>query len=397
MKGLRRLLLVAAATAGLALSLTGCSKTVDFLQYADVTFDGINGQATATVNVDYNKIGTDVFGKGESQTDMDEARTETAMMGEVNYEVTPSENLSNGDTVTLSVEISDCFQKEYKVTAKAASKEITVSGLQEPEMVDPFDDSIFTTIFSENPEEGKVSFEIIGTIPELRLNLINDAPEDSPLKNLQYYVDDFGTHKEYSEDDTIALHVKPSAPQDFAKKYALTRDTIEIPVKGAPKYIRSVDEVTQDVLDAVKPIAVARLEDSAGSDYNVHKESVFDADHNEIGFSRENVGEPRWADVGYMISWRGGDGERNFSSEYNDLFIPYEVEYIDDKTEETGTAVLGFWIKNVIIDSDGSVDVDGHANSITMTVYDSIDAFKKNEIDKSADSYDIYEYPVNWQ
>ena len=54
MKGLRRLLLVAAATAGLALSLTGCSKTVDFLQYADVTFDGINGQATATVNVDYN-------------------------------------------------------------------------------------------------------------------------------------------------------------------------------------------------------------------------------------------------------------------------------------------------------------------------------------------------------
>lgn len=346
--------------------------------------------------MDYSKIGTDVFDKGKSQTDMDEARTEAAMMGEVNYEVTPSENLSNGDTVTLSVEISDYFQKEYKVTAKAASKEITVSGLQEPEMVDPFDDSIFTTIFSEHAEEGKVSFEIIGTIPELRLNLINDAPKDSPLKKLQYYVDDFGKYVEYHEDDTIALHVKPSAPQDFAKKYALTRDTIEIPVKGAPKYIRSVDEVTQDVLDAIKPIAAARLEDSAGSDYNVHKESVFDADHNGIGFSRENVGEPRWADVGYMISWRGGDGERNFSSEYNDLFIPYEVEYIDDKTEETGTAVLGFWIKNVIIDSDGSVDVDGHANSITMTVYDSIDAFKKNEIDKSADSFDIYEFPVNW-
>lgn len=396
MKGLRRLLLVAAATAGLVLSLTGCSKTVDFLQYADVTFDGLNGQATATVNVDYNKIGTDVFDKGKTQTDMDEARTETAMMGEVNYEVTPSENLSNGDTVTLSVEISDYFQKEYKVTAKAASKEITVSGLQEPEMVDPFDDSIFTTIFSENPEEGKVSFEIIGTIPELRLNLINDAPEDSPLKNLQYYVDDFDTYKEYSEDDTIALHVKPKAPQDFAKKYTLTRDTIEIPVKGAPKYIRSVDEVTQDVLDAVKPIAVARLEDSAGSDYNVHKESVFDADHNEIGFSRENVGEPRWADVGYMISWRSGEGERNYSSEYNDLFIPYKVEYIDDKTEETGTAVLGFWIKNVIIDENGEVDVDGHAYSITMTAYDSLEAFKKNEVDRYSNEYDIYEFPVNW-
>ena len=392
MKELRRLLLITAATAGLALSLTGCSKNVDFLQYADVTFDGINGQATATVNVDYNKIGTDVFDKGKTQTDMDEARTETAMMGEVNYEVTPSENLSNGDTVTLSVEISDYFQKEYKVTAKAASKEITVSGLQEPEMVDPFDDSIFTTIFSENPEEGKVSFEIIGTIPELRLNLINDAPEDSPLKNLQYYVDDFDTYKEYSEDDIIALHVKPKAPQDFAKKYALTRDTIEIPVKGAAKYIRSADEVTTEVLDVIKPIAAARLEDS--SSYNVDRTSVFDADQNEVAFARTNIGEPRWLNTGYLISWK--DGEENFSKEYNDLFVPYEVDYEKDGSDETGTAVLGFWIKNVIIDENGEVDVDGHAYSITMTAYDSLEAFKKNEVDRHSNEYDIYEFPVNW-
>ena len=385
-------MLVAAATAGLALSLTGCSKTVDFLQYADVTFDGINGQATATVNVDYSKIGTDVFDKGKSQTDMDEARTEAAMMGEVNYEVTPSENLSNGDTVTLSVEISDYFQKEYKVTAKAASKEITVSGLQEPEMVDPFDDSIFTTIFSEHAEEGKVSFEIIGTIPELRLNLINDAPKDSPLKKLQYYVDDFGKYVEYHEDDTIALHVKPSAPQDFAKKYALTRDTIEIPVKGAAKYIRSADEVTTEVLDVIKPIAAARLEDS--SSYNVDRTSVFDADQNEVAFARTNIGEPRWLNTGYLISWK--DGEENFSKEYNDLFVPYEVDYEKDGSDETGTAVLGFWIKNVIIDENGEVDVDGHAYSITMTAYDSLEAFKKNEVDRHSNEYDIYEFPVSW-
>lgn len=392
MKELRRLLLITAATAGLALSLTGCSKNVDFLQYADVTFDGINGQATATVNVDYNKIGTDVFDKGKTQTDMDEARTETAMMGEVNYEVTPSENLSNGDTVTLSVEISDYFQKEYKVTAKAASKEITVSGLQEPEMVDPFDDSIFTTIFSEHAEEGKVSFEIIGTIPELRLNLINDAPKDSPLKKLQYYVDDFGKYVEYHEDDTIALHVKPSAPQDFAKKYALTRDTIEIPVKGAAKYIRSADEVTTEVLDVIKPIAAARLEDS--SSYNVDRTSVFDADQNEVAFARTNIGEPRWLNTGYLISWK--DGEENFSKEYNDLFVPYEVDYEKDGSDETGTAVLGFWIKNVIIDENGEVDVDGHAYSITMTAYDSLEAFKKNEVDRHSNEYDIYEFPVSW-
>lgn len=392
MKGLRRLLLVAAATAGLVLSLTGCSKTVDFLQYADVTFDGLNGQATATVNVDYNKIGTDVFGKGKSQTDMDEARTETAMMGEVNYEVTPSENLSNSDTVTLSVEVSDYFQKENKVTAKAASKEITVSGLKEPEMVDPFDESMFATVFSGDTETGKVTFKITGTLPDLTFSLTNGASSDSPYSMLNYYMDDTDKSKDYSEDDTVTLHVQVKALTNFSEEYVLSRDTIEIPVKGAAKYIRSADEVTTEVLDVIKPIATARLEDS--SSYNVDRTSVFDADQNEVAFARTNIGEPRWLNTGYLISWK--DGEENFSKEYNDLFIPYEVDYEKDGSDETGTAVLGFWIKNVIIDENGEVDVDGHAYSITMTAYDSLEAFKKNEVDRYSNEYDIYEFPVNW-
>lgn len=392
MKELRRLLLITAATAGLALSLTGCSKNVDFLQYADVTFDGINGQATATVNVDYNKIGTDVFDKGKSQTDMDEARTETAMMGEVNYEVTPSENLSNGDTVTLSVEVSDYFQKENKVTAKAASKEITVSGLKEPEMVDPFDESMFATVFSGDTETGKVTFKITGTLPDLTFSLTNGASSDSPYSMLNYYMDDTDKSKDYSEDDTVTLHVQVKALTNFSEEYALSRDTIEIPVKGAAKYIRSADEVTTEVLDVIKPIAAARLEDS--SSYNVDRTSVFDADQNEVAFARTNIGEPRWLNTGYLISWK--DGEENFSKEYNDLFVPYEVDYEKDGSDETGTAVLGFWIKNVIIDENGEVDVDGHAYSITMTAYDSLEAFKKNEVDRYSNEYDIYEFPVNW-
>ena len=392
MKGLRRLLLVAATTAGLVLSLTGCSKTVDFLQYADVTFDGLNGQATATVNVDYNKIGTDVFGKGKSQTAMDEARTETAMMGEVNYEVTPSENLSNGDTVILSVEVSDYFQKENKVTVKAASKEITVSGLKEPEMVDPFDESMFATVFSGDTETGKVTFKITGTLPDLTFSLTNGAPSDSPYSMLNYYMDDTDKSKDYSEDDTVTLHVQVKALTNFSEEYALSRDTIEISVKGAAKYIRSADEVTTEVLDVIKPIAAARLEDS--SSYNVDRTSVFDADQNEAAFARTNIGEPRWLNTGYLISWK--DGEENFSKEYNDLFIPYEVDYEKDGSDETGTAVLGFWIKNVIIDENGEVDVDGHAYSITMTAYDSLEAFKKNEVDRYSNEYDIYEFPVNW-
>ena len=31
-----------------------------------------------------------------------------------------------------------------------------------------------------------------------------------------------------------------------------------------------------------------------------------------------------------------------------------------------------------------------------MTAYDSLEAFKKNEVDRHSNEYDIYEFPVNW-
>lgn len=31
-----------------------------------------------------------------------------------------------------------------------------------------------------------------------------------------------------------------------------------------------------------------------------------------------------------------------------------------------------------------------------MTAYDSLEAFKKNEVDRYSNEYDIYEFPVNW-
>ncbi len=391
MKGIRRFIQAAVMIAGLTFLLTGCSKSVDFLQYADVTFDGLNGQAVADVAVDYNKFGTDVLGKGKSQTDMDEARTEAAMLGEVVYTVTPSENLSNGDTATLSVEVSDYFQKENKVTAKGASKTITVSGLKEPEMVDPFDDSVFTTVINGNADDGKVSVRITGTLPDLTFNVTNSASPDDPRSMLEYYKENPTDFRQYSSDDTITIKVNVKSDSDFDQQYALTRDSIEVPLKDVPKHISSPDEVTTEILDAVKPIAAARLEDTLS--YNVDRMSVFDANHEEVAYAVTNIGAPRWANVGYLITLQ--DGVASYSKEYNDLFIPYEVDYETENPDETGTAVLGFWIKNVIINADGTADL-GDKYSLTMTAYNSMEAFKANEIDIYSSEYDISEFDVNW-
>ena len=49
MKKTLKHLLPALFLAAVMALLTGCTKSVDLLQYADVTFDGASGNATATV------------------------------------------------------------------------------------------------------------------------------------------------------------------------------------------------------------------------------------------------------------------------------------------------------------------------------------------------------------
>lgn len=151
MKKTLKHLLPALFLAAVMALLTGCTKSVDLLQYADVTFDGASGNATATVTLDYNGLGKELFGKGKDQDIWDEAQTELSLMGHVNYTVTPQTGLSNGDTVTLTVhsnrdDFSDCIDK-YGAMPQATEKIFTVAGLNEyVTSADTLSDSVLVSL-----------------------------------------------------------------------------------------------------------------------------------------------------------------------------------------------------------------------------------------------------------
>lgn len=151
MKKTLKHLLPALFLAAVMALLTGCTKSVDLLQYADVTFDGASGNATATVTLDYNGLGKELFGKSKDQDIWDEAQTELSLMGHVNYTVTPQTGLSNGDTVTLTVhsnrdDFSDCIDK-YGAMPQATEKTFTVEGLNEyVTSADTLSDSVLVSL-----------------------------------------------------------------------------------------------------------------------------------------------------------------------------------------------------------------------------------------------------------
>ena len=176
-KTLKHLLPALFLAAAMAL-LTGCTKSVDLLQYADVTFDGASGNATATVTLDYNGLGKELFGKGKDQDIWDEAQTELSLMGHVNYTVTPQTGLSNGDTVTLTVSADDAFLKNHEITLSETSKTLIVSGLKEPETIDPFEDSLLNIAVEGETVSGKLNILVRGCAPHLGVTVSSDLPAD---------------------------------------------------------------------------------------------------------------------------------------------------------------------------------------------------------------------------
>ena len=395
MKRIRRAVVIAAIAIVSVLSLTGCSKSVDFLSYADVTFDGTNGNAVATVTVDYDKFGADVLGKSKTPTAIESAQTEASMLGEVDYTVTPSEGLSNGDEVVLKVSVSDAFLSANKLTVKELTKSVTVSGLKEPEMIDPFDDSVFAARAYIDPEiEGKMVVTLSGTLPYLTTQFDNRLPADSPLNNVSYSIaNPSALPTAYKDGDTITIKATPNQTSDFSANYALTRDTYELPVNIAPKYISSTDDITSTVLDAIKPIVDGAIADKES--YGVRDKSVLDENNEEVSKTNDSVGEPSWLDTAYFLHAKDGVNDNKLTKSMNYLMFPYEIEYSDASGESAGTAIIGVLVKNVIINADGSANTDAVICTVSDP-FENLDAYYTSQVDYMSNEFDIHEFDYQW-
>ena len=91
----------------LVLALTGCGSTkIDLMEYAAVSFDGINGQGTATCHVDTVSLEQDLAGNDDGEISADELEELgwiTQFERTLSCQMDKETGLSNGDTVTVSV------------------------------------------------------------------------------------------------------------------------------------------------------------------------------------------------------------------------------------------------------------------------------------------------------
>ena len=118
----------------------GCGNKNDAMDYVSVSFTGYNGNGKVDLNVDFNAMIEAIIGKepaGDSYEEFSKWTNKYLIYDEgIEVSCTPEDGLSNGDTVSVKVMLSETAAK--KVTG--GEKKFTVSGLPEIEIVDIFKD-----------------------------------------------------------------------------------------------------------------------------------------------------------------------------------------------------------------------------------------------------------------
>lgn len=385
-------LLVLGMAATIALALTGCTKTVDLTQYADVTYSGANGNGSATIDLDYGGLGKELFGKDATQSIIDEAQTELSLMGNVDYTLDKEDGLSNGDTITMTVTCSDSFAKTHEIKLKNTTKKITVSGLPEAKSLDPFSPDILTILYDDSIADGKVTINLLGAYPDINVRTNNRLPRSDPRYMLMYNQVDNEDGSENDDHITIKAEPRAGLRDEFDASYTLAQDTYEISLDDVPRYLTQDNQIPDNLWEQVQPEIDEIFADRPN--YGMRYTGILDADCKSADTSDTNTSDPSWNGNAWLLVDKDGDGVGGMYYGHNMLVIPYSLNYKALSGGGSGTAIGGVYFTDVLINSDGTLDFSKAVSGITA-YYTDLDAFRANEVDNRAEYYDIAEFSVS--
>ncbi len=273
-------------------------ETVDLFENVDVIFSGFDGYGTAEVDCGNNH--------------------------RFNFELSAEDNLSNGDTVILSLDIGsekndpEYFMKNYGFIPAATSKEYIVSGLTIPGEVDLFED-IDVTVEGYSPylniaiwgkyENDGISYELVDDS--------NGSYAIGDTITIQAVADSWWSDADLAE---TCLENLGALPISDTYTYTIGTDT--------PYYITDAGQLTDSVMDHL----ISEAKD------------IFDSAPKDRDFTLQGVS--------YYGCYLQTAKHSDCWGEYNRLFIVQEVSYV--LYGEIGTHYNVVQFNNVVIEADGS-------------------------------------------
>lgn len=365
------------ACAGFA-SLTGCGT--DKVKLADsfnLTFEGYNGYGTASVEDDYSWVEDVIENYGKDLSGEKQFELESELYDAVDYTISPEDGISNGDEVTITIEVDNTNLKEYGLKLVGGDKKIKVSGLDEVEEIDPF-------------ESLSVTYEGIAPNAYLRLDTSGTG-----VDGIEFTAD---KEENLSNGDTITITASSPfySDEEYVQNYGkvLSETKKEYVVSGLSSYVSKIDEIPSDMQekmlnqasDAISADS-AKWEDGntlkqsefLGYYFLTTKEGVSSSPNNEIYCVYKNTATL----TGLK---RGGDGE---TQETGELVYYTYYRYSDLMLLEDGTCSLdisaGELCNNYIETDYGYYDLI--ACFYTLKGYSDLDSMFNDCVTKNIESY----------
>lgn len=322
-------LLKIAAVSSFALLLAGCGrKDINVSDYISLECTGYDTVGTAAYTLDIEKMieeNPEAFdledGTKDRAYDSVYNRLSEALTGELDK----TDNLSNGDTVTFEWDDIDIEELEeiFPVTLIVSDKTLTVKGLEEAEMFDPFE---YVTVTYD------------GIAPNGRANIAVDY-DNIPVTELSF---DSDTSSGLSNGDKITVTV--SSYYDDINTYCLeygmlpTNLEMEYTVDGLSKYASELSEIPQDVMD--------KLDEHALDSFNAYVAKKWADSESLEGIKL--IGN-------YLLTPKDPS---IYTSNQNIIYFIYEVTAKNPESEDSFTYYYYTYYTDIMILDDGTCSFD---------------------------------------
>lgn len=327
----------------MCLNLIACDGgtiKAELAPYLSVSYTGYNGNGTAHVDFNFADFEYSIMSQWKDKDKLEKLEKLTAVEMTITYVADVFEGLSNGDSITVKIELDEALAKEYGYSFTGLEKEFTVEGLTEAIEIDPFAEDIFGS--------GKtVNVTLEGVDPFVCLHLKNNAGLMEPISHITYRAD-----KDWNLKNGEVITITASMDEKFQQQgYLLTRTETTIAVEGFDRYASSASDLTEDVLQRISDRAYQECVNGGSVD-------IYDGSNNLTpwGADIENI---HVADTALLAV------NNQIDMEYSFLLVPvyktittnewYDME-ANKNIAKTWENVIGYYkFTDVTVHFDGSV------------------------------------------
>lgn len=311
------------------------SAKIDPFDYVTVSYDGYSGNGTVAVSADIDAMVAQILGEASAEDSLEEQyewmNLQYVHADNITVSHTPSEGLSNGDEVVVTVEVVGDTAKKIKST----SKTFTVEGLTEVELVDVF---------------AEVTYEYKGMDGEGFVTVTPKDTADAFIDDLSFYVGGDVQNGCLSNGDSITVTV--SCSDSIIEMYSKVpkEKTTTVVVEGLGTYATPDDlnkEDIQEIADRFVSETQSKLEDDGTFTYS-------DAKLCGVYFAEAK--------------------EDKFTSSENGVHVLVEyARYMDGKLHSNVCYPLIF--EDLVVSEDGAVEIDYDRGHGTGFSYDNAEEY----------------------